>query len=409
MTPSRRVAAGASLALAAAAAFATVALRAQQGPAESAALGRSGARALIIGGGPDRAHNQVAIESNVRYVSRVLPPATAYQVLFTDGNPQSETVQYQGQGRTLAYRGPNLPRLDAGADTEAVRTALVTTVDAARSAPSSDVLLYFTGHGTGDRRTSFANNWFDLWNGGRLTVRDLAEVIGALPAETPITLIMVQCYSGAFGNVLFRGGDPQGDLLDRHIAGFFAALPDRTAAGCTPAINEADYKDFTGYFFAALTGEDRMGRPVSGADYDADGRVGMNEAFAWALVHDASIDTPVCTSDTFLRRFAHVPDEDVAGTPLATLASWATPAQRAALEGLSRAVGVTGDDQLRAAFDRFTQLRPNSQAMADVRLIRFVNLARSVAQAHAIRASGDESAKRRLAELEAAEARNPLR
>ena len=36
----------------------------------------SSLRVLIVGGGPALEHNQVAIESNVRYVTRLLPPGT---------------------------------------------------------------------------------------------------------------------------------------------------------------------------------------------------------------------------------------------------------------------------------------------------------------------------------------------
>lgn len=366
------------------------------------------AHALIVGGGPDRLHNQIAIESNVRYIGRVLPESATYQVLFTDGNRESDTVQFQ-EGRGLAYRVPNLPRLDGSAEIASVRTALAATATAAQSSRTADVILYFTGHGSGDRLSNFTNNWFDLWRGGRLTVKDLAISLDAFPSEAPITLIMVQCYSGAFGNVLFQGGDPQGALIDKHIAGFFAAVPDRTSAGCTPAVNEADYKDFTGYFFAALTGEDRMGRPTTGADFDRNARVEMDEAFAWALINDESIDTPVRTSDTFLRRFAPLSDNEIAATPFASLESWATPAERAALTGLSSALQLTGDDRLRAAFTRFANLRPNSQVLPDVKLIRFINLTRSVAEAHSLNSSGDASLKRRLAEIQQAEHRNPFK
>jgi hypothetical protein len=368
---------------------------------------RSPLRAVIIGGGPDKAHNQVAIESNVRYVGRLLPAASQYHVLFTDGDLRSENVQFR-EARVLAYRAPDLPRLDGGADLPAVRAELTAAAAGARTHPESDVLLYFTGHGSPDRRTTYANNWFDLWAGGRLTVTNLAGSLKAFPPATPITLVMVQCFSGAFGNVLFEDGDPQGALIEQHVAGFFAAVPQRVAAGCTPAINEADYKDFTGYFFAALTGQDRMGRPVSGADYDHDGRVGMNEAFAWALVHDDSIDTPVCTSDTFLRRFVTTPDSEIFKASFKTLESWAAPAQRAALDGLADALRLAGDDRLRVAFEKFGRMRPDSMLIDDVRLIRLVSLTRSIALAHTLGLSGDETTRRRFAELLFAESRNPL-
>jgi hypothetical protein len=367
------------------------------------------ARALIVGGGPTKMQNQVAIESNVRYVGRLLPASTVYQVLFSDGDLQSETVQYRGEGRSLLYRQPNLPRLDGSADMDSVKAAMSDTIESAKADRKADVVLYFTGHGTGDRRSNYTNNWFALWNGGRYTVKDLAKAIEKFPAETPVTLIMVQCYSGAFGNVLFEDGDPQGAVLDRQVAGFFAAVPERTSAGCTPAINEAEYRDFTSYFFAALTGEDRMGRPISGADYDRDSHVMMDEAFAWSLINDDSIDTPVCTSDTFLRRFAPVTDDEVSMTSYESLSSWATPAERGALEGLSDKLRLSGDDRLRSAFDRFSRTKPGSQALPDVRLLRFLNLSRSIVAAHNVNASNNEVVKKRLGEIRKAEHRNPFR
>ena len=142
------------------------------------------------------------------------------------------------------------------------------------------MLLYFTGHGSRARDGNLDNNDFDLWGEQeKLSVKDLAAQITKLPADVPVTLVMVQCFAGAFGNVIFTGGDPKAAPVNREIAGFFAATRERTAAGCTPELNEADYHDFTSYFFAALSGRDRVGRPVTGADYNGDGRVGMNEAF----------------------------------------------------------------------------------------------------------------------------------
>jgi hypothetical protein len=366
-------------------------------------------RTLIVGGGPTRASNQVAIESNVRYVGRLLPDRSSYRVLFADGERESVNVQFRAPNGTLAYRAPDLPRLDGSADLPGVRAALTAVATEARTLPQSPVLLYFTGHGSPDRRSGHANNWFSLWGGGRFTVAELARSLEAFPPSTPITLVMVQCFSGAFGNVLFEKGDPKGALIEQRVAGFFAAVPDRLSAGCTPAINEAEYKDFTGYFFAALTGQDRMGRPVTGADYNQDRRVGLNEAFAWTLVHDDSIDTPVCTSDMFLRRFVTMADEEIFALSFRTLRSWASPAQQAALDGLSSALGISSDDRLRIAFSRFTRLRPASRAPSNVRLIRLVELTRSVALAHTLDVSGDETTKRRFAELLLAEQRNPLR
>src|ERR1700712_1213190 len=67
---------------------------------------------LIAGSGPDLSHNQVAIESNVRYVSRLLPAAAVTRVLFADGDPKTKSVLYEASDGKDKHRSPQLPSLD---------------------------------------------------------------------------------------------------------------------------------------------------------------------------------------------------------------------------------------------------------------------------------------------------------
>lgn len=365
-------------------------------------------RVLMVGGGPDQSHNQVAIESNVRYVARLLKPGTTTRVLFTDGKPDSEIVQCQGDDQKIFYRAPQLPREDGPSRSQNVRAELDGIAKSLRAQPRSQALLYFTGHGSPNRASSYDNNFYDLWDQDQFSVHDLATSVKSFPKETPIALVMVQCYSGAFGNILFQNGDPTGPLIDQHICGFFASVPQRPAAGCTPEINEANYRDFTGYFFAALTGTDRMGKPVASADYNHDGKTGMNEAFAYALLHDDSIDTPVCTSDTFLRKFVKTPDPEVFKASFAKVRSWASQSQLVALDGLSKLLNNSGDDQLGAAYNAFLKIDPSSYELHDVRLIRFVRLAKSIILAHSLNETSDRETKSRFAALLQYESANPL-
>jgi hypothetical protein len=242
-------------------------------------------------------------------------------------------------------------------------------------------------------------------------VRDLAARVGQLPDETPVVLVMAQCFSGAFANLLFEGGDPGGAPVERDLVGFFAATKERPASGCTPEINEAGYTDFSSFFFAALSGVDRLGRRVDGADFDRDRRVGMNEAFAYALIHQITSDVPVATSDVFLRRFAAMPEREIMATPYASVLSWAAPAQRAALVALSDALGLRGEDRVRVAYD--LQFGPRRVAVDEddipsARRLRFIRLAKSVVLANALRQGGDQALIDRFERLRAAEARNPL-
>jgi hypothetical protein len=329
-------------------------------------------RALLVGGGPAPDHNQIAIESNVRYLLKLLPAQADRTVLFADGDKQKETVLYEAAEKPLKpaeqllalllaeredahpaqlkFRKPSIPQIDGPSKKEAVTAAFDKLV--AVATPGAPILLYFTGHGSRNKGRDLENNSYDLWNEGSLSVRELAAEIARVPASQPITLVMVQCYSGAFANLLFQDGDPSKPPVEREIAGFFAAIKERMAAGCTPEVDEAEYRDFTSYFFAALSGRDRVGRPVTGADFNRDGRVTMDEAYCYTLVNDASIDVPVCTSDIFVRKVVLTPDAKVFETPYSTVLSWTTPAQRAGLEQLSAKLKLNGENRAAGVYDQ---------------------------------------------------------
>lgn len=342
-------------------------------------------RCVIFGGGPSPEYNQVAIESNVRYVHSLLPTLVVSTVLFADGQADTPTVQFLatkteaqktlrslfGDGPRpakgapfLQYRKSDVPRRDGPTNADTVSGVFDKLAAEDDKAP---LLLYFTGHGSPGQQ-SFDNNRYDLWGSGALTTKALAGHLEKLPKRRPITMVMVQCFSGAFGNLLFTGGQHDGELAERPFCGFFATVKEREAAGCTPEVEEEEYHDFTSYFFAALTGKDRLGRKSVQPDYNKDGKIGMDEAFAWTQVNEESIDVPVATSDVFLRRFVPVEnDEEITATTWEELKKSATPSQRAALEGLSEKLGpdAQGEDRVKVAYEHFRKLvdrglRPNS-------------------------------------------------
>lgn len=336
-------------------------------------------RALLVGGGPTAEHNQVAIESNVRYLLKLLPSDSERTVLFADGDRQKETVLFEATYKplkpgeqllallltdrsdahpsNLKYRKPSIPQIDGPSKKEAVTAAFDKLVNIPVGAP---LLIYFTGHGSPGKSRDWENNAYDLWHEDTLSVRELATQVARLPAEQPVTVVMVQCFSGAFANLMFQDGDPSRPASDRDIAGFFAAIKERMAAGCTPEVNESEYHDFTSYFFAALSGRDRVGRKVTGADFNRDGKVTMDEAFCYTLINDSSIDVPVCTSDIFLRKVVLTPDAKVFETNYRDVLSWATVAQRAALEQLSTKLKLSGDDRAKNVYHEMFDPSPSS-------------------------------------------------
>jgi hypothetical protein len=325
---------------------------------------------LIVAGGPDRESNAAQIEGHARFAGQILPAAARRSVLFADGRPDSPTVLALDLGtvpaarRAMAVllpengldpepqrRKPDLGmKIDGPSRLRDFQRAFAKLAGQATANPAP-VLLYFAGHGTQNEDRE-ADSSYDMWGGDELSVHELAADLARLPGRAPVVLVMAQCFSGAFADVLFQQGAPDGALTGRDLAGFFSAHPDRTASGCSTETTAADYQDFSSYFFAALCGHDRFGHPIESADFDGDGRVSLHEAFCYALIHDASSDTPVCTSEAFLRRFAALPAAEIFGQPYGKIRQAATPAQRAALDALSLQLGFTGEQRPLAAYDR---------------------------------------------------------
>lgn len=382
----------------------------------TACLFLSPLQTLVIGGGPNPLYNQVAIESNVRYMGKIVKPDAPFRVLFADGSLKTKSVQFMTDktvgeekvgpfskgGTRRQYREPQLPRLDGAA----VLTNVKTEIAALGSAPDAPALIYFTGHGSiaSDLKVS----QFDLWSRQRFAVPDLIDSIKAFPKTKKVTLLMVQCHSSDFAKVIYRNGDPTLGLADNRVCGFFASISARPAAGCTPAIQEEFYKDFSSYFLAALTGHDRVGRTVEGADFNHDGKVGMNEAFCWSLINDDSIDTPVCTTDVLLKTAAQLPDYDVFKTSYADVLKWSNSAQKAALTGLSEKLNLSGDDRLSVAYGKYARIGDQEEKPEPVLGYRFVSLARSVVLGHELKSNPDKALRKRFDELTKDEASNPF-
>lgn len=366
---------------------------AQSGAASAAPAGASALplRALIVGGGPSPAQSQAGIEGNARYVSGLLSGARSTRVLWANGQRASASVAAVGSNRDkylsqlafaftfseewpeepVGFRAPSLPRLDGGVSRLGIEREVASL---GRSLQSDEAaLLYFTGHGSagrnekrrlnlkprrgepGDDEDDYENTVYWMWNDRPLSVRQLAPLLAPVPARNPLVLVMVQCHAAGFANLIFQDGNPDKPLLARDVCGFFAATADRMSAGCTPLVNEAESEDFTSHFFGALSGLGRGSRRVAEADFDGDGRASMLEAFAYASLHDRSIDVPTCTSQELLQHFFPA-QESWYLTPFSRLEARASPWQKAILAGLSRELKLSGEDRLDKASRRAQNL-----------------------------------------------------
>jgi len=330
---------------------------------------------LTIGGGGSPQNNQVSLERNVVYFRRTIADcglaAAPHSVYFASGNEKVRDLQFDQanvdppRANLLVarlwdveddlyhhYRPHDLDNLSGPATRASIQSWFATT--GARLADGDRLFIYFTGHGGAGPRQAPKNTTMELWMDGVMSVKEFTALLDRLNRRVQVVLIMVQCHAGGFGGVLFPGGDAGPVLAEQLRCGFFATPSDRLAAGCTSDTQEADYKDYTTYFFAALSGHTRTGQQLAPPDYDHDGRVSMAEAHAYVELTSDTIDLPVCTSDVLLRQFSKTKDDRLTGLVITAdfdgLLNRATPDRRAVLEGLAHQLGLEANaDKVAAA------------------------------------------------------------
>lgn len=309
---------------------------------------------LTVGGGFAPSGNQVSLEKNVLFfeaaVREIAGPEAQHDIFFSDGEHPGRDIVYRAEApvppanRLLAslfeqekqlhhrYRNHRVHPL-AGPATKAQLKRWFVHVGQELK-PGDRLFLYATGHGA--KTDDTANPHLYLWQGESLSVRELATQLDTLHPGVKVIVVMVQCYSGGFANLVFQGGDPRQGLAPGRRCGFFATIAERPAAGCTSEIEEADYQDYSTFFWSALAGKSRSGRLIDTPDYDGNGRVTLAEAHAYTLLEARTIDIPVRTSDVLLRFLCQVPAESGIVAPLSSqqMLRQATASERAVWEGI---------------------------------------------------------------------------
>ena len=267
----------------------------------------------LIGGGYDLDSSQAQIEQNVLWVSRLLeqiPGARTQRIYFDDGDNPANDVKQQislrgapfeplrrlfAHGHIAGYRYRNhaLPRVDGGTE----RTLLVAKLEQEIAAlrPVDRLLIVFNGHGTRSRRDMLGNRLW-LWNGTSLDVREFDGLLARVPPAVPVRFVFTQCYAGAFARLALDES--------KNRCGFLAESEDQPAEGCSAGVDADDYRDYTTYFFAALSGRTRLDGPLPfDPDLDGDGQVSLYEAHLYALRAGESADLPRATREVFLERW----------------------------------------------------------------------------------------------------------
>ncbi|MGG6287443.1 Caspase domain-containing protein [Leptolyngbya sp. AN03gr2] len=293
---------------------------------------------LVFGGGGAPSYNEIALEKNMLYFQRSLKElgyaSNAAPIYFANGNTSEKTVRYLDEKGDQQFKAHNIPNVQGASSIANLQTWMA---QAAKEKTTTPLFFYFSGHG-GHNRANEDNSTLLMWRDRELSVQNFTAMLDRLPQNKPFVTMMSQCYSGSFANLIYNGGNPNKGIALQTRCGFFATIKSRPSVGCTPEVNEADYRDYSSSFFAGLTGRDRIGRKVASADYNKDGRTSYSEAHAYAKIDKFTTDLPVSTSEAWLQRQVSNPTmrEQILGQPIAPLAKIARPEQRFVIESLSR-------------------------------------------------------------------------
>jgi hypothetical protein len=288
---------------------------------------------LVMAGGGAPSYNEIALEKNVLYFQRTLQtmgidPAIA-STYFANGNDGQATVRYLNESRQQQFKVPEIPHLLGASTLENFQVWMEQTLRADSQMPSGSaethpVFFYFTGHGS-HNRSNENNNAMILWGEQFFSVQEFTQQLDALPTSTPVVTVMSQCYSGSFANLIYEGGDPDRAVALQTRCGFFATIKSRPSVGCTPEVNEADYRDYSSSFFAGLSGKSRTGQAVASADYNQDDRVSYAEAHAFAKVDEQTTDLPVSTLEVWLQEKVGQRRSELLNPSIATILTTASP------------------------------------------------------------------------------------
>ncbi len=298
--------------------------------------GESPMEFLVLAGGGAPHYNEIALEKNVRYFQRTLSHLgiglSHVRQYFANGNDGASTVRFINRVGQEQFKPPDIDHLNGPATLDNAQTWFKELGQKSSPCPA---FFYFTGHGAYNGENP-DNNAMILWQEQLVSVQQLTSWLDQLPPDQPFVTMMAQCFAGSFANIIYEQGNPDNPVALHNRCGFFATVAERPSVGCTPAVNEADYRDYSSSFFAGLSGVDRTGKPVASADYDTDGKVSYAEAHAFAKVDEETTDWPVSTAEVWLQQQAK--EEQIAeifAQPLGGLIAQAQPQRQYVVRALA--------------------------------------------------------------------------
>ncbi len=183
---------------------------------------------LIVGGGPNVFSNQVFFEKNVAFFRATLEKlglSDAPQTLFFDAGmdhgatrdisfvdpadapPRVNSLLNQildDKGEVdVNYRAHDVPHVNGPATKKQLTDWFTQT--GANLKTGDKLFIYITGHGGGSSNATepFKSN-ISLWNNDLISVRELRKLLDKVPVDVPVMMVMVQCYSGGFADLMFN-------------------------------------------------------------------------------------------------------------------------------------------------------------------------------------------------------------
>ncbi|MCA9131133.1 MAG: hypothetical protein KDB22_28810 [Planctomycetales bacterium] len=359
---------------------------------------------LAIGGGYSPEGNQASLEANVLFFQQVLrtshrgPSSTS--VFFADGYNAEADLQvaddqpsqspatdlltsiftFGGSREKVYYRNHRVANIAGPNSPDNIKASLARIT---KNLTQGDRLfVYVTAHGSAGGDRNPYNTSINCWDNKKVFAKQFAGWLDDVPATVPTVLIMAQCYCGGFAHAIFNEHDPEQGLAENIRVGFFAQQHDLAAAGCRPDIKNDE--EYSSYFWGALAGQSRTGRPIAGCDYDQDGMVSFAEAHSYAVIESSTIDIPLRTSEEWLRWNSRIRDydhrrdtrrrrpNDTASAPaveaddqailgmtgsISSIADRCRPEIRATITGLSEQLGLKVEQEVTDVFAKFEDRR----------------------------------------------------
>ena len=280
----------------------------------------------IVAGGYDLESSQAQIEKNVIWATAAINKAPLNKapreinIFFTDGdNPAKDVKVWHPVDEAQSLLQPLAMIYDAGykngleyrnheiknvrGSTKRSELEPILRKEFSQLKKTDRGLFIFNGHGSQDK-TNSANNKIWLWDRSTLNVNDFASLLNKVDNSVPMRFVFTQCYSGGFERVVHPQTSSSTELLKASLCGFFAEAEDRKAEGCSAGISIDDYRDYSTYFFAALSGKTRQGDELpENPDRNKDGEVSLYEAHLYTLAQADSTDLPRSTSEVYLERW----------------------------------------------------------------------------------------------------------